>query len=283
MTIHRIYSITSIGRLVIWSVPSNRAMLILLAPAVLAGVGVAIWQQASWPVVAGFALTTALAAFGAWAMGRELDPDQQSAAFTALAVAVLVMLLIGPETANYHLLLLFTTLGLVRQVNRTTGLEARMTDSLVLLGLTLWVVYATENPLFALVAGLSFALDGFLDKPLRRQWIFALLSFGATVVYLVDHDMTSPLYSMPRTLAQWLAALAAVVFALNTLLLKNVNSASDVGCRPLDTARVRGGMAVAFLAVVLGLPEVNEIALIAAALAGVCLASAFRRSFRNPS
>lgn len=283
MTIYRIYSITSIGRPVVWSVPANRAMVIVLAPAAAAGAAVAFRHGVPWPSVLGFALATALAAFGTWAMGRELDPDQPATAFSALVVSVLVFLLIGPAASNAHLLVLFTTLGLVRQVNRTTGLEARITDSLVLFALTLWVVYGTGNPLFALVAGLSFSLDGILDRPLRRQWLFAILSFGTTIVYMVDHDVAGTVYGVPHTLAQWLAAMAAVVFALNAMLLNSVTSVADVGGKPLKPARVRGGMAVAFLAVALGLPEVREVALIAATLAGVCLASAFRRSFRNPA
>jgi hypothetical protein len=67
------------------------------------------------------------------------------------------------------------------------------------------------------------------------------------------------------------------------LLIRKVNSVSDVSRRPLDPARVRGGIAVAALAVAQGLPEIHEVALIAAVMAGICLASAFRRSFRNPA
>ncbi len=177
---------------------------------------------------------------------------------------------------------MFTTLGLIRQVNRTTGLEARLSDSVLLLALTLWVVYGTGNPLFALAAGLSFALDGSLIRPLRRQWLFALLSFGATVVYMVDHDVGREVYSVPNSLPQWLAALAAVVLGLYIFRTRRLTSVSDVSRRPLDPGRVQGGMAVAVLAVVQGLPEVGEVSLLAAAMAGVCLAGAFRRSFRNP-
>lgn len=263
--------------------PTNRAMLILLGPAAVAGAIVALWQGMAVPAALLFALTTAVAAFATWAMGRELNPDQQGAAFVALVLGVIIVLIIGPDQGGAALLVLFATLGLVRQVNRTTGLKARLSDSLVVFALTLWVVYGTQNPLFALVAGLSFSLDGTLDRPLRRQWLFALLSFGATVVYMVDHDLAGAVYSAPRTLPQWLAAMAAVVFALNMVLLKNVNSKCDVNHKALKPARVRGGMAVALLAVALGLPEVQEVALVATALAGVCFASAFRRSFQNPA
>lgn len=282
MTLHRIYSITSLGRSLDWSVPTNRAMLVLLAPSALAAAALAFWQGAPAPRATAFTAATALAAFGAWAMGRELVPDDQPAAFIALAVAVLVMLFMGPEVGNYPLLVLFTTLGLVRQVNRTSGLGARPSDSVILLALTLWVIYGTANPLFGLVAGLSFALDGSLERPVRRQLVFALLSFGATVVYMVDHELSGQLYEIPHSLPQWLAAVAVIVFALNIVLLRSVESVGDVSRSRLDPARVRGGMIVAAVAVAQGLPRAQEVALLAAAIAGVCLAWAFRRSFRTP-
>jgi hypothetical protein len=281
LTIHRIYSLTSIGRPVDLEYRTNRNMAILMAPAALFAAGVAIWQGTSWLQTLGFGLGGALAAFGGWALGRELDPDDGPAAFVSLVACVLVLLFIDPNAAGYYFLVLFTTLGLVRQVNRTTGLEARVSDSLLLLALTLWVVYGTGNPLFALVAGLSFALDGSLSKPLRRQWVFALLSFGATVVYMVDHDMGREVYHIPQNLTQWLAALVAIMCTINILLLRKVSSLTDVGRRPLDVARVRGGMSVALLAIVQGLPTVREVSLLAAAALGVCLAAALRRSFRR--
>ncbi len=283
MTIHRIYTLTSIGRPIEMRISTNRLMVILLAPSALVALLLAFWQEVPAVGAVVFALTTALGAFGGWALGRELDPDDQAAAFIAQALAVLVMLFIGPGGASYLFLVLFTTLGLVRQVNRTTGLEARLTDSLLLLGLTLWVMYGTENPLYGLVAGLSFALDGSLKKALRRQWLFAILSVGGTVVYMVDHDLGFGMISPPHTLPQWLAALVAVVFALNILSTKKVISVTDVSRGVLNVTRVRGGMWVALVALVLGLPEVAEVAVIAAAAAGISLAGALRRSFRSPA
>lgn len=282
MIIHRIYSLTSIGRPVDWKYPTNRAMVILLLPAALAGLAMAWWQGDSFPRILLLPLITIIAAFGGWALGRELDPDNQSAAFVALVIAVFVVLFGSPD-GSYRLLLLFTVLGLVRQVNRTTGLQARLSDSILLLALTVWVIYATENPLFGLVAAASFALDGSLELPLRRQYLFALLSVGATIVYMVDHDIGFMLYKIPRSGAQWMAAVVAVVFALHILLFRSVSSVADVNRRPLDASRVRGGMAVAVLAVFQGLPQVQDVSLIAATIAGISLAWAFRRSFSNPA
>lgn len=283
MTVHRIYSLTSIGRPVDLQISTNRNMVILMAPAALLAGVVAFWQDVSWLQIVGYSLGGALTAFGGWALGRELDPDDQAAAFFSLVSCVVILLFIDPNATAYYFLVLFTTLGLVRQVNRTTGLEARVSDSIVLLALTLWVVYGTANALFALAAGLSFALDGFLHKPLRRQWLFALLSFGATAVYMVDHDSARDVYTIPHSLAQWLAAMVAVMFSINILLVRKVSSLADVGHRPLNVARVRGGMLVALIALAQGLPAVRDVSLLAAAITGICLAAALRRSFRKPA
>lgn len=283
MSTHRIYNLTSIGRPVDWHTPTNRAMVILLAPAAVGAIVLGVLQGAALATVLGFALHAVLAGFGGWALGRELDPDHQASAFAAMALAVFVLYMLGPVYTGHSILVLLTTLGLVRQVNRTTGLESRLSDSLVLMALTLWVIYATANPLFGLVAALSFAFDGSLDRPQRRQYVFALASVGATIVYMVDHDSSLQLLSAPQSLPQWLAALAVLVFGLNVLLLDSVASVCDVRQRNLDLRRVRAGATVALVAVAQGLPQVREVALLAAVLAGVCLAAAFRRSFRNPA
>lgn len=282
MTIHRIYTLTSIGRPVDVRYPTNRAMLILLAPAAILALALALWQGVDASGTSVFVASTILAAFGAWALGRELAPDDQAAAFAGMGLAIIVMLILGPASGGYGLLVMFVTLGLVRQVNRTTGLEARLSDSIVLLLLSIWVIYSDVNPLFGLVAALSFFLDGFLPGPLRRQWVFALISLGAFVVYMVDHDLEDGVYSLPHSLAQWITALIAVIFALNLLSGRKFISLADVGRKPLNSARVRGGMLVALVAVVQGLPSIRDVGLVAAALAGVCLTAAFRRSFSNP-
>lgn len=273
---------TSIGRPVDIKYATNRNMLILLVPTAIAALVIGFFQERAILDVMVYSLTAILAGFGSWALGRELAPDDQAAAFAGMALAVIVILVTGPASATYGLLVIFTTLGLVRQVNRTTGLEARLTDSLLLTVLSIWVVYSTGNPLFGVVSAVSFAMDGFLAKPLRRQWLFALIMVVAVIIYMVDHESSQKLYSLPDTLVEWVAVLIAFVFALNLLLKKNVTSVADVGRKKLDLPRVRGGMLVALLVLVAGFPAIYDIGLVTASAAGVCLASAIRRSFTNP-
>lgn len=283
MIIHRIYSLTSIGRPVDWKVPTNRAMVIALAPVAAMALATAVLKDHTPIEVLSFTIAVVIAAFGGWALGRELEPDDQSAAFVSMAFVVLICLLLSPADAAWSLLVLITTLGLVRQVNRTTGLQARMSDSVVLMVLMLAVTYGTYNPFFPLAAAVSFALDGYLANPLRRQIVFALLALGGTVVYMVDHDLGLSAYAAPQSLAQWMAALFAVWFGLNILLKRHCSSRCDVGARPLNVGRVRGGMLVATVVLIQGLPSVSEVALVAAAIAGLCISSGLRRSFRTPA
>jgi outer membrane lipoprotein SlyB len=62
-----------------------------------------------------------------------------------------------------------------------------------------------------------------------------------------------------------------------------VQSQADVGDRPLDLNRVRGGMTVGLLAALQGLGRPETVAVIVAAIAGICIGMAVRKSFRAPT
>jgi len=279
MASHRIYQYTAIVRPPDPAETAMRVILYLLPVAALLG-AVLAWR-------AGFgagdilldALRFALALYGCWALARELDPDDTPAAFIGAAAAMLAMAL----AAAPGVLIVYVTLGLVRMVNRSSGLEARRSDSILLMVLAIGLVYLTASPLFALVAALAFVLDGSLREPLRRQWLFALVCIGATVVYMVDHDFGLARIGVPDTLFEWLGLLFIVIFALDTALLRRVRARGDVNHRPLDVNRVRGAMTVGFLAALQGLTEPDDVVLLVAVLAGLCVGIALRKGFRAPA
>lgn len=277
MNNHRLYRYTSIGRPMDPSLATNRAVLILTSLAALLG-ALAHWSDGIGAALQA-ALWFALIAFGSWALARELDPDDNPAAFICLAAGMLVALAL--ETPG--VLIVFVTLGLVRIVNRTTGLAARRSDSVVLTVLTILLIYAAESPLFGLVAALAFILDGSLKEPLRHQWVFGLVCIGATVVYMVDHDVGPGRLGAPDSLLEWLGLIALVVFALNTLLTRKVHARADVNRRRLDVNRVRGGMAVGLLAGLQGIERPESVAVIIAVIAGICVGMAVRKGFRAPA
>ncbi len=278
MAYHRIHKYTSIGRTLDPGFPTNKAVLMLMPLGAVIG-AVSSWARGSAPAdVFQQALVFVLAVFGSWALARELDPDDHLAAFISMAVAVVAALVVDSP----GLLVVFATLGLVRIVNRSTGLPARKFDSILCVVLTLLVMYGSASPFYGLVAALAFMLDGSLREPLRNQWIFGLVCLGGTVVYMVDHDIGLGPVPAPGTLFEWLALLFLLIFGLNTLLLKKVFSKGDANGKVLDLNRVRGGMAVGLFAALQGLTRPESVVIIVAAIAGICIGMAFRKGFNAP-
>lgn len=279
MANHRIYQYTSIGRPVEPGVPSVRAVLVLLPLAAVLGLVLALVDGQGMAQAFLQALYFALAVYGAWALARDLDPDDTLAAFISVAAALLAMSLV--PTAG--LLIVYVTLGLVRIVNRSSGLVARKSDSFIIMALSIWVIYTTQSPFFGLVAALAFFMDGSLKDPLRHQWVFGLVCFGGMIVYMVDHDFNLALMRVPATLFEWFSVLFILIFALDTLLLKRVRTRGDVTGLRLDVGRVRGGMTVGFLAALQGITQPENVVIIVATLAGLCVGIALRKSFRVPA
>lgn len=278
MAYHKIYKYTSIGRPLEPDFPTNKAVLILMPAGAVIG-AVSSWMAGGAAIqVLQQAMMFLLVVFGSWALARELDPDDHLAAFIAMAAAVLAALAVdGPG-----LLIVFATLGLVRIVNRSTGLVARKSDSIICVLLVLLVMYSTGSPFYGVVAALAFFLDGSLKEPLRHQWIFGLVCLGGTVVYMVDHDIGLGPVSAPDTLFEWLALLFLLIFALNTLLLKKVFSKGDANRKALDLNRVRGAMAVGLFAALQGIMRPAGVVIIVAVIAGICIGMAFRKGFKAP-
>lgn len=158
--------------------PTNRAIL-LLTLAVLAGGGVVtLLSGAAIPESIIAAVSGAASFFLAWALGRELDPDEEYAAFVPaglMAGALLLFPLPDPVTALLAVLLL-------RTVNRTSGLPARMLDSVVLLLIAAWPLMQGYLLAGAAISA-AFLLDGLLSRPNRRQLWFALLAVLETGLF----------------------------------------------------------------------------------------------------
>lgn len=279
MAYHRIYRYTSIGRPLKPDLPAHKAVLVMLPLGALLGAVYAWMDGQAASQVLRQALYFFLIVYGAWALSRELDPDDPTVAFISLVAGVLAALAVDSP----GILIVFATLGLVRMVNRSSGRVARLSDSAILLILALLVIYATESPLYGVVAGMAFFLDGVLKEPLRRQWVFGMICIGGTVVYMVDHDTGFSQVTVPDSLFGWLAVLFLLIFALNTLLLKSVQSKGDSNGKVLDAGRVRGGMAIGLLAALQGVSRLDQVVIIVAVIAGICFGMAFKKRFQAPA
>ncbi len=272
MSEHRIYRVTSIGRPIEPKYPTNKAILVLMVVAALIAGGVGLMQGVGGGASAIGALEAFLIVFACWALGREMAPDDNSAAFVG-AVLAFIALWWWPSPS---LLLLFTALALSRIVNRTTGLMARLGDSVIVTALVIWTMVSLQNPLAGVAAALAFLFDARLADPNRRQWLFAALCLTAVAVqvWLIGSDnLGVTLLPDPQYVIAAITLLAFLVFSLS---LRSVSSRGDVGGLVLSPSRVRGGMLVVWLlALQAGLrgPGAIEIVMpLLAVMAGVVLA-----------
>jgi hypothetical protein len=267
---HPLYGITSIGRPLDKNFATNRAVSRLMPVAGIVAAVVALIcgdtvLQIAWAGAAGI-----LSVFGAWALARELVPDDNPAAFVSMAFGFAALPLVVPSS----LLVLFTTMFLVRIVNRTTGLPARITDSLVVTLLVFVVIYLTKSPLCGLVAALAFACDAVLRESLPRQWMFAALCLsGVGALLLLDVAMGAPRFPNVGT-ALLIVAISATYLA-TLLLTRSLQSRGDVTGDCLSVPRVRAGMLVALLvalqALAVGESGLAHASAVWATLAGVSM------------
>jgi hypothetical protein len=276
-----IYRYTSIGRPLDPDWPTNRAVLALLPVALVAGFAWTLWTRADADLVAAAlsGLGFAAAAFATWALGRELLPDDQAAAFFAMALGLLACLFVPAP----GLLIVFATMSLARIVNRSTGLAARVGDSVMVTGLTVWTMYTTTSPWLGALGALAFLLDATLSRPLRRQLLFALLCLAATIGYVVSRGAASLAISAPDTPVGWLAVPALVVFSLHAMSIREVSSNGDVGAQPLAPPRVMAGMAIGALALLVGIGNLDNSVLLIATVGGLSLAIVLRLVSRRPA
>ncbi|MCQ1536638.1 hypothetical protein FTO70_13360 [Methanosarcina sp. KYL-1] len=179
MQINRLSSIT---RSIDLSYPTNRAIAVI---SLLFLFGIAYFQlfsgkPVSVALVSGF--RAGFSVFFAWALAREIDPDNELSAFAAAFMACLFFLYFlspffpSPFLPSPGLLALFLFLLSIRIINRSTGLPAKLSDSVGVLLLSGWLSLQ-ESWIFGLIAALAFFLDGFLPGPNRNHRVFSGAAF----------------------------------------------------------------------------------------------------------
>lgn len=233
----------ALGRPLDPSWPSNRAVMVLVPVTGLA-VSLGAWSVVGLDplVAAGMGLRWAAAIFGAWALARELAPDDQAAAFVAMAAAVLVLGAV-PQTGLW---LVFVGLATARLVNRTVGAEARPADSfavLLLAGAAAWQT-GLWSPMVA--AALAFGLDARLvPAGPRRHRSLAVVSFVLGAAWAFAGPSVAAGSGTPTSVARATAWVCLFVFGAQIVRTRRLVSVDDTGSEALSPPRVRAGMLTA--------------------------------------
>jgi hypothetical protein len=276
----KVTSITTVGRSIDPNSPTNCAIAALVAIIALGGTvfrlfgGVGLVQSATWGIAAGLGI------FLAWALGRELDPDHDLSAFVGAGLALLGLVFFGLPDLG----LLFWVLVLMRIVNRAVGLPAKLTDSLLFVGLGGWLTWQ-GNWVFGLMTALAFFLDSRLSRPHRRHLFFAGIAFVVTVILLFINGrvLGKDRLSLPAMLA---------VFGMSALFVpvvvasRRLRSVDDEASKPLDPKRVQAAQVMALLTAIQialwsGNPGVVSLIPLWAAVLGAALYSVFVAGYRS--
>ena len=262
-----LYRITSIARTLDPRYPTNLAVLLLLPAAAGVAGAMALMRGSGLTEIAQAAFFGAVAAVAGWAFARELAPDLERLAFLGLLLTFGAFLTVESSS----LLLLIAVQFLVRIVNRSVGLPARVIDSVFVVALTVWSVWGGAFPGLGLVGALALGLDASMSERLRRQWFFAGVCLAATWFCL---DRQGPSWT-PETLPATAAGLLLIVtiaYGVTAWRTRKATSLADATGMPLSAARVRAGMAVGLLAGLQALAR-GQAGLEAAALVWAVLAS----------
>jgi hypothetical protein len=234
--------ITSVGRPIDPSYPTNRAIALLTIIVIVVGTAFQLFSGRNWVQSGLWGLTIGLAVFLAWALCRELDPDHDLSAFVAASFALAGSWIWGAGSLGLMLWILL----LLRIVNRTTGLRATILDSLGVLGLSAWLAWQ-GNWGYLVIAALGLLLDGILRRGQQRQIALAALCLGLSAVVLILNGWIwheSGVSPIALVIALCLSALFIPVI----LASRKVNSLGDVNGDKLNPRRVQAAQALAVLA-----------------------------------
>ncbi|NNC91605.1 MAG: hypothetical protein HKN80_03840 [Acidimicrobiia bacterium] len=236
---------TGIGRPLDVNHPSNRYVAVAT---VLAGLGTLAWRGITgaddiWL----WSFRLAGAVFLAWAVAREIDPDDTLSAGIATVVAVPLVALGAPSLLSVAALLIAARIAV-----RTTGISPHLIDGAVL---TIGAAYLGARPETWPALGvliLAVGTDRFAQPPGpdRTLWFGAAMTLGAVVTALAFAD--PPGWTQP-TIPEWgllgITAVAGFLAAVNT---RPVASRADYHDSTLSEARLRFGRVLVLFTLVVG-------------------------------
>jgi hypothetical protein len=225
--------------------PSNVAILAATAAVLLGAWPIIALAGAGWFEALGSAAVAGLAVFLAWALARELDPDQERAAFAGAALTLPAMLLLGlPD-----LLGLFVVLLAIRVLNRTTGVAATSLDVVALLALGLWASLP-DRPIYLATAGAALIADAVLAPYGRRRLLSGIGAAAVAAAGLIVFMPGGP-GAAPGIFSALVAVALAAAFVPVVLAQRGLESVADATGEVLSIRRVRAGQLLA-LALALG-------------------------------
>jgi len=262
---------SGIGRPVDLAYPSNRFVAVLTPLAGLAAgalslfvAGDGFWEAVRTGVLSGGA------AFLAWAIGREVEPDRPMAA-NAAAVGAPAVLLVGDPALGQ----LFAVLLAARIVVRSTGLAPTPVDLVVAVGLAIYVGTTDGGLPVALILAVALAADvGLPGRAPQRSAVAALVAAAGSVIaaLIADGIRIDPLRPVGE---EWILVGVAAVGLLVLARPAVVLSTTDLSDELISPGRLRAARAITIVAGAAGFAWAGAPALAALGAAWAALAATF--------
>lgn len=227
---------THIGRIVDPQYPTNRAIMLW---SILASVAVFVMRMIEGLEVGTAMYQTvyvAITVFLTWALTREVDPEEPLSAFMATALITVALIAFMPEV---NLLALPYLMFVIRIINRTIGLPAKWTDSLVILGFTASIAFVSSW-VYALPGVIAFLLDALLPEADRKQFLFAGASL-VVVVFAYINQAGETALTLPSIEVMIALGLATLIFFPTILRSRQLTVGCDVPASTLYPQRVQAG------------------------------------------
>ncbi|MFP4058926.1 MAG: hypothetical protein ACOCXW_00360 [Bacteroidota bacterium] len=217
-----------------------------------------------WGIGAGAAV------FLTWAIAREFDPDHHWAAFPGVVFMAVGLFLYGlPD-----FIVLFWILLASRVLNRTTGLQPKITDYAILTLLSGWLLWrGLWIP--GIITVIVFLLDGYLNPDSRKQFAFGALNAVMVIIArFLELFSIVELQWEPR-LALWILLVSLFYIPL-IIASGKIESTGDYTGDQLDPNRVQLTMLIGLFAgitivIINGFPGLIYTMPVWAAITGISL------------
>lgn len=235
----------TLSRLIDYNYPPNRLLLFVLLIVLISSLAWFFYSNNSILQSIFFALIQTIIVFLCWAIGRELDPDHDYAAFFGLILLFLPFTLLK---GNVFLLIWF--LMSLRIVNHTTGKNTSSSDISLYVFITLIAALITTNIIIIPLSIIIIILTAILPK---QQLNLTLLSIplipSLILLSLIFTDAWSILDPSPFILI--FIALSSALMFLVTITTDTIQCLGDYSNQPLSLKRVQSTQIIAVLSILL--------------------------------
>ena len=223
----------------------NKILLIILPLIFFATFGWYFYKNTIFVQSLYFALVQTLIVFICWAVGRELDPDYDYAAFLGIPLLFLPFSL-----TQGNILVLFWFLFSLRLLNQTTGKRTTSSDVTFYLSLSILSALLSTQILILPLAIFIIALTSVISNKKIQLTILSIPLIPSFILfYLVFPDAWMLLNPSPWIL-MYIAVSCALMFFVTTTTDK-INCKGDHSSTPLSLKRVQSSQIIVVLSVLL--------------------------------